>query len=95
MSNEEKILALLEEVKRNTLLAAKQMLTIEDVMLITGFSKQYIYGMTCKKKIPFYRPQGKTVYFDRDELFAWMRQNRVTPEYETDAQSILKSYVNS
>lgn len=44
-----------------SLLAAKNVLTIEDVTLLTGLSKSYLYKLTCTKQIPYYRPNGKQI----------------------------------
>lgn len=66
-----------EEIKSLSLLAAKNVLDINDVAVLTGFSVPYIYRLTSQHKIPYYKPNGKSIYFDRSELEAWMKQNRV------------------
>lgn len=71
------IIERLERIERNSLLAAKNVLSIDDVVLLTGLSKSYLYRLTCKKQIPYYKPNGKLAYFDRKEIETWMRQNRV------------------
>jgi excisionase family DNA binding protein len=78
----------LSEIKRYTLLSAKNMLTFEDVLLLTGLSKSYLYKLTCKHAIPFYRPNGKQVYFDKKEIEAWLRQNRIATESELENKAI-------
>ncbi len=85
---EEMILERLEAIERNSLLAAKNVLTIDDVALLTGLSKSHIYKLTCSKQIPFYRPNGKLVYFDRAELESWLKQNRVNTTEEAEQQAI-------
>lgn len=85
---EEMILERLEAIERNSLLAAKNVLTIDDVALLTGLSKSHIYKLTCSKQIPFYRPNGKLVYFDRLELESWLKQNRVNTTAEAEQQAI-------
>ena len=82
------ILERLEAIERNSLLAAKNVLTIDDVALLTGLSKSHIYKLTCSKQIPFYRPNGKLVYFDRAELESWLKQNRVNTTEEAEQQAI-------
>ncbi len=74
----------LAEIKRNTLLAAKNVLTFEDVVSLTGLSKSHLYHLTHRKEIPYYRPRGKQIYFDRAEVEAWMKQNRVDTRGETE-----------
>ena len=78
----------LEAIKRYSLLAAKQVLTIEDVALLTGLSKSHIYKLTCKKSIPHFKQNRKQLYFDKSEVEAWMKQNRVTTQTEAEQQAI-------
>ena len=85
---EENIMKRLEAIERNSLLAAKNVLTIDDVAILTGLSKSHIYKLTCSKQIPFYRPNGKLVYFDRQELEGWLKQNRVNTTAEAEQQAI-------
>lgn len=85
---EEMILSKLEAIERNSLLAAKNVLTIDDAAVLTGMSKSHLYKLTCSKQIPFYRPNGKLVYFDRQELESWLKQNRVTTQAEAEQQAI-------
>ena len=80
MEIETKIMQQLAEIKALTLLAAKEMLTIDDAVLYTGLGKSYFYVLTCKKKIPFYKPNGKNIYFKKSELNDWLQRNRVASE---------------
>ena len=85
------ILEKLNVIERNSLLAAKNVLCLEDVSVLTGLSKSTIYKLTADKKIPHYKPNGKLVYFERTEIENWMLQNRVgtTDEAEQNAMSYL------
>ena len=78
----------LAEIKRYTLLQAKSVLTLDDVALLTGLSKSHLYRFTHTHQIPFYKPNGKTVFFDRNEIEAWMRQNRVGTQQEAESGAI-------
>lgn len=80
MEIETKIMQQLAEIKTLTLLAAKEMLTMDDAVLYTGLSKSYLYVLTCKKKIPFYKPNSKNIYFKKSELNDWLQRNRVASE---------------
>lgn len=71
------VLKKLETIERNTLLAAKNVLTIDDVSLLTGLSKQTLYKLTSSHKIPFYKPNSKLLYFKRSEVEGWQTTNRV------------------
>lgn len=84
---EELILTELAELKRLALLSAKDVLTIDDVSLLTNISRSALYKMTSAREIPFYK-RGKFVYFDRAELQAWMKENRVTPANELQQDAL-------
>lgn len=81
----------LDRIEKLTLLSAKNVLCLEDVALLTGLSKSHLYKLTCSHQIPFYKPNGKQIYFDRMEVENWMKQNRVatTNEIETKAVNYL------
>jgi excisionase family DNA binding protein len=40
-----------------------------------GYKKSYVYKMTMRGILPFSKPNGKKIYFDRDELESWMLRN--------------------
>jgi excisionase family DNA binding protein len=84
----ENILKELQELKKLTLLGAKQALTMSDASLLTGLSKSHIYKMVCAKKIPYYKGKGgKLTYFDKDELNKWLLQHRVKTSDELDQEA--------
>lgn len=69
----ETILKELQEIKRYTLLQAKQVLNMDDAVLLTGLSKPRLYTLTSQNKIPFHKsPDGRCIYFAREELNEWM-----------------------
>jgi excisionase family DNA binding protein len=84
----ESIQTQLDRIERNTLLASKNVLSIEDVVLLTGLSKSYLYKLTSSNQIPHYKPSGKHLYFDRKEIEDWLRQNRVATEDEINRKAI-------
>ena len=65
------------EVLENILNVAKEVLNLEEASLFLGISK-----MTHKHELPFYRPNGKLIYFEKTELLKWMRQCRVKADSE-------------
>ena len=95
---EQEIILQLEEIKENARkaayynkLAAKQVLDLSDVSELTGMSKSTLYRLTSEKKIPHYKPTAKLLYFDRNEIEAWMKQNRVSTR--TEAESTAAAYI--
>lgn len=85
MENNKKIeiIERLDKIERYSLLAAKNVLTLDDVEILTGLSKSYLYRLTSTKQIPYYKPNGKLTFFDRKEVEEWLKQNRI--ESKVDA----------
>lgn len=77
----------IDMILRYSLLAAKNVLTLDDVALLTGLSKSWLYKATCKNEIPYYKPNGKMLYFDRKEIEDWMRQGRVKTNAELEQEA--------
>lgn len=88
----EVILNALEEIKKYSLLGAKNVLTLDEAALLTGLTRSYLYRLTSQKQIPFYKPNGRKVYFNRAELEAWMMRSRFETEEESDSTAILREY---
>lgn len=86
---EEKIFAELAEIKQITALAAKRVLNLEEVCQLTGLGKSHVYRLTSIKEIPHYKPNGKLLYFDRAEVEAWMKQNRVATREEITQKAVV------
>lgn len=57
----------------------KRMLTTEEAASFLGMTVDGLRGLTYKKLIPFYKPNGKNMYFDVDELVAWQKKNHFEP----------------
>lgn len=83
----ELILKKLEIIERYSLLAAKSVLNLDDVHLLTGYSKSQLYRMTCRNEIPFYK-RAKLLCFDKAEIEAWMKQNRHNTVEEAEKEAI-------
>lgn len=60
----------------NLLIPAKETLTLEEAAVFLGMKRSTLYKMTHEHTIPFYRPNGKMIYFEKSDLLEWVRQNR-------------------
>ena len=69
------------------ILSQKEVLTFDEAVQFTGMSKSYMYKLTSTQKIPHYKPSGKMVYFNRDELQTWLLQNRVSTHDELESKA--------
>jgi len=66
------------------LLTQKTVLKLDEVTLLTGLSKSYLYKLTSTGGIPCYKPQGKHIYFKKTEVEDWLLQNRKLTTVEID-----------
>lgn len=65
-------------------IARKDILTLSETMAYTGFSRRYLLKLTSTRKIPYFKPTGKTIFFRREELECWLQRNRIAPSYELE-----------
>jgi len=74
------------ELIKTLLMGDKKMLTIEEACSYTGYTIGYMYKLTSSQQIPHFK-RGKKVFFDKDELIAWMKQNKVQ-DIQTQARNL-------
>jgi excisionase family DNA binding protein len=69
------------------LLSQKTVLNFDEVAAYTGLSKSYLYKLTCSGGVPCFKPQGKQIYFNKQEIDNWLLQNRKATTKELDNQA--------
>lgn len=69
-------LAEIREIIIQQKLLQKDFLTLSEAVVYIGISKSFMYKLTSTRKIPFYRPETKLIFFKRSELDAWVLSNR-------------------
>ena len=71
-------------------LTNKAVLTTRELAVYTGWSLSYIYKLTMSNTIPYSKPNGKTCFFDREEIERYLMSARVQSqaEVEVEAQKI-------
>lgn len=69
----------------NLLVLNKSVLNMHEAALLTGLSLSHLYKLTSTNGIPCYKPTGKAIYFNREELEAWMLRGRKATAEEIDA----------
>ncbi len=62
----------------------KTLLTLEECANYMGMKKNTLYQLTSKRRIPHYKPGGRLVYFDLEEVNAWLKSNRIAPQSEIE-----------
>ena len=71
----------------NLVLHSKNVLSFEEASRFLNLSKIYLYKLTSGNLIPHYKPQGKMLYFEKTELEAWLRQNPIRTQAQTEAEA--------
>jgi excisionase family DNA binding protein len=75
------------EILTQAVLSNKTTLTLDECAAYTDLSTSHLYKLTSSGAIPHYKPNGKKLYFDRSEIDAWLRQNRVSTRAEIEQQA--------
>ncbi len=82
----EKLCVLEKKIDEQTLLQ-KEVLNFNEACKYLDLSASHLYKLTSQKEIPHYCPQGKRLYFRRDELDAWLQRNKQTSSQEIDSEA--------
>lgn len=83
------ILKRLDRLETLTLLGAKTVLNLDDVVLLTGLSKSTLYKKTANRELPYYRANGgKQIFFKKEELEDWLTKDRVSSQNEDEAKAV-------
>jgi excisionase family DNA binding protein len=87
MQNENLILDKLTEIA-NKLdeqnLLQKTVLNFNEACKYLDVSPSHLYKLTSTRQVPHFCPQGKKLYFKREELDAWLQRNRQTSNEEIE-----------
>lgn len=70
-----------------------RVLTFEQGCQYLGYAKSYVYKLTSAGILPYSKPNGKSIFFDRDKLEAWMLGNANTSQQ--DKQIEAATYVST
>lgn len=69
-------------------IAVKTILSVEEASEFIGMKTSYLYKLTSDKKIRFFKPQGKLIYFKKEDLEAFLLRNVSETVYEEESQSL-------
>lgn len=86
MSDKKSIEQRIEELE-NLVYLNKNVLSFEEACKFINLSKSYLYKLTSTQQIPHYKPQGKMIYFEKDALEAWLRQNPVKTQTQISQEA--------
>ena len=54
----------------------KTVLGFDEACKYIGVSESLLYKLTAAKEVPHYKPRGKMLYFNREEIDKWLLQNK-------------------
>lgn len=60
----------------------KEILSFNESCQYMSISSSFLYKLTADRKIPYYIPNGKKIYFKRTELDTWLSRNRLGTKSE-------------
>jgi excisionase family DNA binding protein len=85
------ILQKLEQIEKlitNQSLLQKTVLNFHEASQFLDVSASHLYKLTSKKEIPHFCPNGKKLYFKREELDQWLQRNRQASEGEIEQAAV-------
>ncbi len=53
----------------------KEILSFKEAIVYMDVSSSYLYKLTSKREIPFFKPRGGKLYFKKSDLDRWMLRN--------------------
>jgi excisionase family DNA binding protein len=86
----EEILKRLEIIEQHVLdqnLILKNVLNFSEASRYLELSHSHLYKLTSSASVPYYKPNGKKLYFKREELDAWLLRNRSETQEEIDRKA--------
>ncbi|MFD1165228.1 helix-turn-helix domain-containing protein [Sphingobacterium daejeonense] len=74
------------------LLTKKEVLTFDEACNYTGISESYMYKLTSARKIPYFKPYGKLIYFKTQEINEWLLKNPVVMKEDIQSEAIGRTF---
>jgi excisionase family DNA binding protein len=77
----------LQEIKALLTQQSEKPMCFSDAAEYLNISKSYLYKLTCKNGIPYYKPNGKKIYFSKSELDKWIMRNPVKSDEQIEEEA--------
>ena len=90
MTTDELILERLSQIEQKIdeqALLQKSVLNFNEACRYLEISPSHLYKLTSTRQIPHFCPQGKKLYFNRQELEDWLQRNRQSTKEEIDKEA--------
>lgn len=66
----------------------KTLMTSQEAADYLGIKRSYLYKMTMRRVIPYFKPGGKIIFFAKEDLDQWLTSVRVSSQSEIEAQAM-------
>lgn len=76
-----------------SLTALKQIFNVDDLVEYTGFKKSYVYKLVHRNEIPYSKPTGGMLFFDRKEIDAWLMSKHEKSDAQIQQEAL--DYIHS
>mgnify|MGYP000517086005 CR=1 FL=1 len=75
LDHERKIVELQSRVNKleNLCYMTKEVLNLEEASAFLGIAKSTLYKMTHLNQLPYFKPAGKLIFFEKKALLDWVR----------------------
>lgn len=72
----------------------KKVLTFKEACEYTDTAPSYMYKLTSAGIVPFSKPNGKKIWFDREKLDEWMlsKPNKTAEQKESEAATYVSTH---
>ena len=71
-------------MKELNILINKHFLSFKEALKYLNVSDSFLYKMTSARKITFFKPSGKLIYFKKEDLDNWLLQKKSKAVEETE-----------
>ena len=85
--NNLEIIEKLDRIEKH-LLSTKKVFNIEDLSLYSGMAVSHIYKLTYSLKIPFSKPGGKLIFFDKEEIDKWLLGKKIKSVNDIEIEAL-------
>lgn len=91
-TNETIIIEKLNNLESLIVSSTKQILTVENLINYSGFSRSYIYKLVHKNVIPYSKPNGKVLFFQKSEIDTFLLKNKSKSVSQIEQEAL--NYIN-
>ncbi len=77
-----------ELLEQKALASGRRVLNFQEACLYTGYAQSYMYKLTASKIVPHSKPNGKHIFFNREELDTWLLSNRSVTSKEINLRAV-------